>query len=137
MQEYVKTRQVPQLPHFKHLFEFECRSVGELVSRKLRQRGTPIRIVLDDYSTWIRQIGTVESVKWMISKHNLPICVTKDLLWILLSSLSLCLKNVEVTLVDGKLSDPMHTLLKLKPFGWRFVSLLGLRLTDKFNLHLI
>ena len=50
----------------------------------------------------------------MISQHDLPVRAAEDPLWIPRSSLSLCLENVEVILVDGEWPDPNHTVWKLK-----------------------
>ena len=44
MHAYVKSTQVPQLPHSAHLSELENKSVNKLASRELRQQETPIGI---------------------------------------------------------------------------------------------
>ena len=112
MWKYVKVRKEPRLPHSEHLSEFECRSVGELVSWELHQWDTHIGVVLDGYPTWIWQIDTLGSVKWMVSKHDLPTCATENLVWILLYSLSSYIEDVEAILVGW--IDPNHALWKLK-----------------------
>ena len=115
MREYTKSRQVARRSHSEHLSAFELRSIEELASRELPQRDTPIGIVLDGYPTWMWQIGTLGSVKWMVSEHDLPTRATKDPLWIPLSSSSLHIEDVEVMLVDGEWPEPNHLLWKLKP----------------------
>ena len=72
MREYTKAQQVARRPHSEHLSAFELRSIEELASRELRQRDTPLEIVLDGYPTWLWQIGTLGTVKWMVSKYDLP-----------------------------------------------------------------
>ena len=114
MREYVTSRQVPQLPHSRHLSEFERRSMGELANRELRQQRTPIGIGSDGYPTWLWQIGTLGGMKWIISQHKLSICLAKNPLWIPLSSSSLCLEDVGVILVDEKWLDPNNMLWQLK-----------------------
>ena len=59
MHAYVKSIQVPRLPHAAHRSKLENRSVNELASRELRQQETPIGIFLDGYPTWMWQIGTL------------------------------------------------------------------------------
>ena len=49
----------------------------------------------------------------MVSQHDLPVCATKDPLWIPLSSSSLCLEDIEKILVDSEWPDPNHTVWKL------------------------
>ena len=93
MHAYVKSIQVPRLPHSAHLSELENRSVNKLASRELRQQETPIGIFSDGYPTWMWQIGTLGRVKWMVSQHNPSIRATEDPPWISRSSSPLCLEG--------------------------------------------
>ena len=70
-----------------------------------------------DFPTQMWYIDTLGSVKWIVSAHILPSCAEEDPLWILRSSVSLYIEDVEVMLVHGGWPDSSRAMNVEVPQG--------------------
>ena len=94
----------------------EDKYIQERVEQTIAKRDTPIGIVAHKFGTAVWQLGTLGSVKWIVSPFDLPAQTPEDPLWYSPTGV-IPNKNVSVVLVQGcwdLVADGMWTFSSLQ-----------------------